>query len=352
MLVAKEDGIPVRSDPGFVHRELHQLSRGEEVVVDGRRGEWYHVKPDGWIFQGHLVTKAELAAQSIVELIATKEGARVRETASTDAAVLRTLARGDSVRAKGSKDGWWELVDGGFIADGFVRESGKEAVQEDDQGNAVPWVVGADSANVRASPNTTAAVIRKLGHGEIVPVTSVADGWCEVPGGYVRADLLLPPAAREPVPRRTLEKPAEGTRHWSLVDLQGTAIDIVDINQTAVLQSVREAMRETHVLADDWTYLGISIGVPKDAADSFTYDAEHNTVVVVDASNQKYGNVKLRGPVDKLPMDVRQFFLPMVVNPGEKMDGIILFRPSLKVADITDLSMYFGGRLQQFYPSD
>jgi len=351
-LVAKEDGIPVRSDPGFVHREIHQLARGQEIVVDGRRGEWYHVRPDGWVFTGHLVTKDELAAASIVELIVTKEGARVRQTPSTDAAILRTLARGDSVRAKARRDGWWELADGGFITEGFVRESGKQAVQEDEQGNAMPWVVGADTANVRAAPNTQAAVIKKLGRGEIIPVTSVKDGWCEVPGGYVRADLLQPPARREPAPRRSLDKPAAGAKHWSLIDLQGTAIDIVDINDTAILHAVRAEMRATGVLEDDWTYLGLSIGVPRDAAYRFTYDARYNTVVVVDSSGQKYGNVRPRGPIERLPADIRQFFLPMEVNPGQKMDGIIIFRPSLKVSEIRELSMFFGGSLQQFYPAD
>ncbi len=355
VMIAKEDSVPVRTDPGFVYREIRFLSKGQEVVVDGRQGTWLHVRPGGWILEDHLIARDAVreAPAERMRLAAVREGIRVRQSPSTDAEIVRTLAAGEEVDVEGQQAGWWKLVEGGFVSASLLQAVGRPAAPPPDAA-AVPWVVSADSANVRAARSTSSATIRKLARGEIVLVEGVLEGWAEVPGGWVRADLLTPPGPRTPPGASAPAGPAvglAGLKRWSLVDLNGVIFEITDVSRTNLVANIRKEMRETGVLADDWTFLGLTIGVPEDAPYRFNYSPDKNTTMAVDVDGQKYGNVYARGPFDKLPAHVRQFFLPMTVGQGEKFDGILLFRPSLKAENIRELSIFVGGRMQRLYES-
>ena len=110
-------------------------------------------------------------------------------------------------------------------------------------------------------------------------------------------------------------------------------------------------MGKTGLMEDDWTFLRVAITVP-DGPFRFNYSPARNSTHVVTKANKPYGNVHVEGPVGRLPNGLREFFLPHVVLPGERFEGILLFRPTLKMRDIAELSMRVSGRLNRFYWSE
>lgn len=361
-LLAKEESVPVRTDPGFVFREIRFLRKGQEVIVDGRKGTWLHVRPQGWVLQEHLVTQEQFDAPAPVEpqdMVAVREGIRVRASPSTDAEITRTLKADEAVEVLGQEAGWWKLTSGGYVAGALLRPADADASSAMAPGlpasGPSPWVVSAPSANVRSEPGADAPIIRKVERGEIVSVASIQNDWAEVPGGWIRADLLQPPAPRSAAPaplgpgRREALQPGAGARRWSLVDLNGVVFEVIDISRSGMLPGIKKELRATGVLEEDWTYLGLTIGVPPDGQYRFNYAPDRNSTIIEDVDGQRFGNVYVVGPFERLPIHVRQFFVATTVGQGEKYDGILLFKPSLKPENIKQISMFIGGRLQRFY---
>ena len=116
-------------------------------------------------------------------------------------------------------------------------------------------------------------------------------------------------------------------------------------------QLLRRELQKVGSLEDDWTYLRLVVGVPPGPV-RFNYSPERNTVVCLDAKGERYGNVYTRGPLQRLPDHVRGFFVPKTVEPGERYEGVLLFRPTLKPSEVDEVSMFVGGRLQRFFVSN
>ena len=353
-MVAKEDSVPVRTDPGFVYREIRFLKKGDQVIVDARNGAWLHAVPTGWILAEHLLEPGAEPVPEPQAMVAIREGIRVRKSPSTDAEVTRTLADAESVDVVGEEAGWWKLSDGGYVAKALLRSDRAPAPAE--AAPAAPWTVKGASANVRSDRNTTASVVRKLGKGDAIAVSEVVDGWAHVADGWVRADMLVAPeappavATRSPTPELPRPSDAKG-RRWSLVDLTGVIFEVIDLSDSPLVPAIKREMRDTGVLEEDWTFLGLTIGVPEDSPYRFNYSPDKNKAIVTDIDGQNYGNIYVRGPFDRLPAHVRQFFLPMTVSQGEKFDSILMFRPTLKPENIKEISIFIGGRMQKMYES-
>lgn len=358
VLLAKEDSVPVRTDPGFVYREIRFLPKGQEVIVDARKGDWLHVRPQGWILAEHLATREQFEnPEPFVPsvMVPVRDGIRVRSSPSTDAEISRTLKAGEEVEVTGQEAGWWRLASGGFVAASLLRPAGEEPAPPaaaDASEDAEPWVVAAESANVRGERSMTAPIVRRLSRGQVVAVSAVLDGWAEVPGGFVRADLLQPPTPRaQPRPASVGAPQRAGgpMRRWSLVDLTGVIFEVTDISKSPLLPQIKKELKATGVLEEDWTYLGLTIGVPDDAPYRFNYSPDRNTTIIEDLDGQRFGNVYVVGPFEKLPAHVRQFFIGATVNQGEKFDGLLLFKPSLKPENIREIQMFIGGRMQRLF---
>lgn len=353
-MVAKEDSVPVRTDPGFVYREIRFLKKGDQVTVDARNGAWLHAVPAGWILAEHLLEPGQEPVPEPRAMLAIREGVRVRKSPSTDAEVTRTLADAEAVAVVGEEAGWWKLDDGGYVAKALLRPD--EPEPDHAGAAAAPWTVKGPTANVRSDRTTSASVVRRLGEGDAVTVSEVVDGWARVADGWVRADMLVAPEAPPPGatrrPPTDLPRPSDAVgRRWSLVDLTGVIFEVIDLSGSPLVPAIKREMRDTGVLEEDWTFLGLTIGVPEDSPYRFNFSPDKNNTIVTDIEGQNYGNIYVRGPFDRLPAHVRQFFLPMTVKQGEKFDGILIFRPTLDPRNIKEISIFIGGRMQKMYES-
>ena len=354
-LVAKQDGVAVRTDPGFVYREVRKLAKGEEIVADGRQGTWLHVQPEGWVSEGDHLPSEKAVDLLQKTLVVSGTSARVRATPSADGAVLRTLHAGDHLSATGPVDGWYLLADGGYVSATVVSAQASPRASaprtsssgSDESGRPVPWVVAADSAVARSGRGEKNGVVAKYVRGAVVPVTALVDGWAHVGDGWIRSDLLAPPAGAQLVDQgaESLVSP----RRWSLQDLGGALIEVDELDPRRMVPALKQAMRQPGTLESDWTYLGLTIGMPQDSGRSLNF-SPRNKIVAIDTQGQRYGNVFPVGPIERMPADVRPFFEKTTIEPGHRYEGLLLFRPTLKVKDIAEIQMAIGGKLQRLIP--
>lgn len=287
VLVALRDGVPVRSDPGFVYREINHLAAGQEVVVVERRGDWWRLRPKGWVLAEHLGERPAAPAPPERTLLKVRrDGARVRSGPATDQPLVRTLQAGQSVEALGEEAGWWRLVGGGYL------------------------------------------------FGELAEVVGVVPGETRAPG---------------PAPA-TVGGSAPG-RRWSLLDLNGTLFEVTEIPASSSFSAaLRREMASTGVLESDWSFMRLGIGLPP-GQQRFRYSPDVQTTLIIDRAGKKYPNIWVRGPLDRLPVHLRTLLEPHVIEAGQMFEGVLMFRPTLDPAEIAEVWMFLGGRLQRLYES-
>lgn len=301
VVLAKQDGVPVRAEPGFVYKEVNHLAKGREILVDGRKGPWLRVRPAGWVLAEHVEEPPVVpppAPRTVLQSL--KEGARVRSGPATDQAVVRTLPLGAQVEAEANENGWWKLADGGWVFGELVKEVGRR-----DPPASAPDAPSALPGREGASPTTAQDFAR------------------------VNSDV-----------------------RWSLMDMHGIMFEVSPISpRSPFLAVLKREMKATGILEEDWTYMRLAITVPPGPY-RFNYAPDANATIVLDAEGTRYGSVYLRGPVERLPSPIRELFMPATVSQGQAWAGILLFRPTLNPYTVREITMFVGGRLQKLYRTD
>lgn len=378
--VAREAGAPVRSEPGFLYREIRNLRAGQEVLIDERRGSWLHVRQEGWVFADHVrprdeareTSRSEPAEPQTTRIRVVREGSRVRQGPGTGHPIVDTLSVGTELEASGVLDGWYVLGPGRYLFAELAEVVARPAAREGREGRAgsattasprsdgsqtTTWRVAAEQARIRESPAESAAAVATRTRGDLIEVSRIENGWAQVPGaGWVRQDLLDADVRTRGAAGSTIAEPPvrRERRRWSLMDLNGSVFEVAEFHaDEPFVRSLRRAMGETGVLEEDWTFLRLMIFVPPGPYD-FHFDPQKNDVIVTDRRGERYGNVYPRGPVERLPAPIRQFFAPRTVEAGERYEGVLLFRPTLRPEAIDGIEMNLGGRLQRLFdsPSD
>ncbi len=292
---AAKDGAAVRAEPGFLFKKLRSLELAERVRVNGRKGDWLRLRAGGWVSLSDVAdaTKSLPGESSAMGLRVTSDGVRLRSGPGTGHDVVGRRGSGDRVTGVQRQGDWWELAEGGWVFASLVEE------------------VGPVDAPMPAGASTSAA------------------------------------------------RPPEGTpvRRWSYMDLNGTLFEIFEVDKKArFLAGLRQAMRETGVLEDDWTYLRLVISV-QEGQSSFHYSPSQrgNPVSVMSQVGEelkRFGSVFVQGPVERIPMHLRGFFQGQAVHAGERFEGLLMFRPTLDPAQIQGIQMRISGRTRTFLESE
>ena len=84
---------------------------------------------------------------------------------------------------------------------------------------------------------------------------------------------------------------------------------------------------------------------------SFRYSPANdgNPVSVTDSQGNRYGSVYAQGPLERIPMHLRGFFEDQVIAPGERFEGLLMFRPTLDARDIATVKMRISGKVREFF---
>ena len=201
--------------------------------------------------------------------------------------------------------------------------------------------IAVPSANVRAGAGTDHGVIARYSAGRMVAVVQRVDGWAQVQGGgWISEDLLRAPATSDG-PRKLYR--------WSYMDLNGVLFEVGQIHpRSGMTMVLAKEFEKTGLSTGNWTYFRVAISVPGTSGYSFRFAPHQNLTVVEDRAGEKYANQVASGSLEELPTHLRQFFEPMTIGPGERYEGVLLFRPHLAFENVDKLGMYIGGRLQEF----
>ena len=191
--------LRIRRQPSTSSDTIGYLSRDEEVSIVGIRNGWYRIQLDDNRFGYVSAEYIELQEEDVEEPVITRTGyssgsnVRVRKEASTSAAILATLNRGDSFTVLGdAQNGWYnvQLSNGtaGYIHADYVAFT-KPVVTRTGYSSG-------SNVRVRKGASTSAAILATLRRGESFTVLGTAqNGWYSVRlsngiSGYVYKDYV------------------------------------------------------------------------------------------------------------------------------------------------------------------
>lgn len=135
----------------------------------------------------------QLTAEDVEEILAedkwdgrvmakVDESVSVRTEASTDAAVIGKMFKGDAGEIVEEGDGWTLIQSGdvtGWVSNDYLA-FGREAEERAEQDAAKVATVTAQTLKVRDEASTEAQVIDLIGMGETIEVGEEQDGWLEI----------------------------------------------------------------------------------------------------------------------------------------------------------------------------
>lgn len=279
---------------------------------------------------------------------AADEGVSVRAEPGFLYRELRRLSRGERVTAVRRSGPWLGLRPEGWVAIADVADASRPLPR---QGPALARVKS-DGVRVRSGPGTGHEIVGGRAAGDRVEIVERQGDWRRLAdGGWVHGSLLEE-SSRPRVGAPDGAGPvaaAQKVRRWSFMDLNGTLFEVYEIDPRApLIAGLRAAMRETGVLEDDWTYLRLVISVP-DGRFSFRYSpaSDGNPVSVTDSKGDRYGSVYAQGPLERIPVHLRGFFQDQVIGPGERFEGLLMFRPTLDAREIESIKMRISGQVHE-----
>ena len=196
----------------------------------------------------------------------TTGGVNLRESATTDSNVLRTIAAGTSVEVSEHDPAGWSSVNvsgvSGFIRSDFLTRGGSSG----DSGGSTPGssdqVIATlrttSTVNLRSGPSTSHSIVRTLSANTSVDVLENANGWSRVKHsntvGFIRSDFLSESGSSATTTLRTVGtvnmRSGPSTSHEIVKSLAaGTSVEVVE-QQTNGWSSVRHGGTSGFIRSD------------------------------------------------------------------------------------------------------
>ncbi len=134
---------------------------------------------------------------------------RVRQSASTSAAVLDMLADGKRVEITDTSVSGWYGIDlngrRGYISASYVtleesaqaQSAAAPSAQAANESTETYVRITADALNVRAGAGTEHGKVGSLAKGKVVEVLGTENGWYKIASGYILAEYTAPATAEE-----------------------------------------------------------------------------------------------------------------------------------------------------------
>lgn len=196
------DDVNVRAEPSLGAKILTTANRNWKVYQIEERDSWHLISiPElgtkGWIFGEYL---------NVLDRVRiTGDQVNIREKASLDSPVIRTLDRGAGFSLKYEKGDFGYLVSPETGIKGWVSRS---YYQKGGSPNLPIYVVNGDDVNFRRSPNVDGEIIKTLAKGTPLKVVGREERWSIVKAGeeegWVYSEFLIPKVRYEFQSRRSL----------------------------------------------------------------------------------------------------------------------------------------------------
>jgi N-acetylmuramoyl-L-alanine amidase len=173
--------LNIRESPNTDARVLETLPEGTKLAVVSNSGNWYKVVYNsitGWVYGDYITVSVSSTSQTSTQ--STKTGVvnasvlNVRETASTNAALVTQLDEGTQVTILSSSDGWYKIS---FSSKTGWASAEYITIKETSLGTGV---VTGSTVNVRSGPGTDYEVLTTVQESEKITVASRSGEWYKI----------------------------------------------------------------------------------------------------------------------------------------------------------------------------
>lgn len=217
--------LRIRKSPSTNSEVLGYLTNGEIFNIEGKEGSWYKISAKGKSGYIHGDYVKELGSSSgassnggdsLDTSLSGKKGTvinvstslRVRQSPSTNSAIVGNLKGGDSFEIKGKSGNWYYIsakgvtgyVHGDYVRVGTSQEGGENSstgnsnVDTSVAGKKGKVVNVSTSLRVREKPSTSSSVVGSLGAGDTFKIQSKSGEWYNIDAngtkGHVHGDYV------------------------------------------------------------------------------------------------------------------------------------------------------------------
>ena len=183
--ISASGAVNLRSGPGTSYSSKAKLYSGTKVKVVETEGSWARVTVQssgktGWVMRKYISGSSsggssETSSDDTQKVYRVSSSTlNVRSGAGTGYSVKATLYKGQAFKVTGSSGNWYKIKTFSGIT-GWVSKSYAAS--------GATATVTAGSLNMRSKASTSGSVVKTLGYGAKVTVSSVTGNWAKVTSG-------------------------------------------------------------------------------------------------------------------------------------------------------------------------
>ncbi|AQS60057.1 SH3 domain-containing protein [Desulforamulus ferrireducens] len=188
--IVNVDKLNLRSGPGTNTATVGQVTKGNQLPILSKSGDWYQVQVGGksvWV-AGWLVKVQENVSQGASSTsgkvaVVTGSTLNIRSGPGTNNAVVGKVSKGAKLTVLDTSGDWLKVQSGnttGWVASWLVNIEKSSVTPPATQVSGQVAVVNGDSVNLRSGPGTSHSVTGKVSRGERLPVISRSGDWVQV----------------------------------------------------------------------------------------------------------------------------------------------------------------------------
>ena len=194
--------LNIRSGPSTGTASLGKLAQGTVVTLLAQNGDWYKISYNG--ITGYVLKTYITRSPAVQTGTVNASSLNVRQKASTSAAILGKLNKGDVVVLAAQSGDWYKIeYNGGYGyvlktyitrnstslpeesgSSGSGSPSGSESAgssgSTSGSGSAITGVVTGSNVNIRAEKSTSSAVLGTLQKGAVVRLLAQSTSWYKI----------------------------------------------------------------------------------------------------------------------------------------------------------------------------
>lgn len=172
--VVKASSLNVRKGPGTNNSILFPLSKGTEVKIYSKEGNWLMIGANQWV-HGNYVEQTETPQSPTAKGSVNVPRLNVREGAGTNFKRLRVITKGTEVEIFEESGDWLRIGENQWIHGDYVTKGSASSTESAS--------VSASSLNVRKGPGTQFDKIKSIPQGTKVEIIKREGDWAQIGDG-------------------------------------------------------------------------------------------------------------------------------------------------------------------------
>jgi N-acetylmuramoyl-L-alanine amidase len=178
--------LHIRSGPGLAYPILTSLTKGDQMIVLEKHGDWLKVSKGevkGWVASWY--TKSIESTKQVEQIVVSKvDNLNVRSQSTLDSAVLTQLSAGDQATFISDQGKWVEISFNqviGFVTKEYITISNEETTSQTPVVSSTSnFQISVDILNVRSKPNLTSKRVAQVKRREHYKILEKQNNWVKI----------------------------------------------------------------------------------------------------------------------------------------------------------------------------